>query len=118
MWAMREALDPGQPGGSSMALPPSPALMSDLTAPTFEPTVNGIKAESKEDVCERIGRSTNEGDAVMMAWFEGPRAITHAMDWMDLKNTKHGLRKAPQIITNGRAPLSAGRAALSAKGRT
>jgi hypothetical protein len=37
---------------------------------------------------------------------------------MDLKNTKHGLRKAPQIITNGRIPLSSGRAALSAKGRT
>ena len=118
LWAMREALDPGQPNGSPMALPPSPTLMSDLTAPTFEVTPQGIKAETKESVCERIGRSTNEGDAVMMAWFEGPRAITHAMDWMDLTHTKKGLRKAPQIITSGRQPLSAGRAALSAKGRS
>lgn len=117
-WQMREALDPGQPGGSPIALPPDPKLMSDLTAPTFEVTPNGIKAEPKERVCERIGRSTDRGDSVVMAWSEGPRALTHAMDWMDLTHTKHGLRKAPQIITNGRAPLSAGRVSLSAKGRT
>jgi hypothetical protein len=69
----REALDPGQPGGSPIALPPDPKLVADLTAPTFEVTPNGIKAEPKEKVCERLGRSTDRGDAVVMAWFEGPR---------------------------------------------
>jgi hypothetical protein len=83
LWQFREALDPGQPGGSPIALPDSAELMADLTAPTFEVTPNGIKAESKEDVCKRLGRSTNEGDAVIMAWFEGPRQITHALEWAD-----------------------------------
>jgi hypothetical protein len=111
LWLFREALDPGQPGGSPIALPPDPEVLADLTAPTFEVTARGIKAETKEDVCERLGRSTDKGDAVMMAWFEGPRLLTNAMDWMDLQQTPHGLRKAPQVITNGRTPLSVRRRA-------
>jgi hypothetical protein len=83
LWAFREALDPGQPGGSPIALPPNPKLMADLTAPTFEVTPRGIKAEPKDKVCERLGRSTNDGDAVVMSWFEGPRMLTDALDWMD-----------------------------------
>lgn len=109
LWLFMEALDPGQTGGSPIALPPSPGLLSDLVAPTFEVLPNGIRAESKEKVCERLGRSTNEGDAVVMAWYEGPRKLTHAMDWMDLTETKHGLRKAPQIVSSGRQPMSAQR---------
>ena len=85
LWGMREALDPGQPGGSPIALPPDPGLLADLTAPTFEVTPNGIKAEPKEKVCERLGRSTDRGDAVCMAWFEGPRILTHKLDWIDQK---------------------------------
>jgi hypothetical protein len=107
LWLFKEALDPGQPGGSPIALPPSPGLLSDLTAPTFEVHPNGIRAESKEKVCERLGRSTNEGDAVVMAWYEGPRKLTNAMDWMDLKPTKHGLRKSPQVVQSSRQPLTA-----------
>lgn len=117
LWKLREALDPGQPGGSPIALPPSPTLLSDLTAPTFEVTPNGIKAEPKDKVMERLGRSTNEGDAVMMAWSEGERALTNAADWLDLVNTKHGLRKAPQVVASGRQPLSAQRVPLSSRGR-
>lgn len=109
LWGFREALDPGQPGGSPISLPPSPGLMADLTAPTFEVKPNGIQAEPKDKVCERLGRSTNEGDAVVMAWYEGPRMLTHAMDWMDLKHTPQGLRKIPQVVTSGRQPLSARR---------
>jgi hypothetical protein len=85
LWAFREALDPGQPGGSPIALPPDPGLVADLTAPTFEVTPNGIKAETKESVCDRLGRSTDKGDAVVMAWFEGAREATHALDWMHKK---------------------------------
>lgn len=76
LWQFREALDPSQPGGSPIALPPSPTLMADLTAATFEVTPRGIKVESKEDVCARIGRSTDEGDAVIMAWLGGLK-ISH-----------------------------------------
>jgi hypothetical protein len=107
LWAFREALDPGQPGGSPIALPPDPKLVADLTAPTFEVTPNGIKAESKEKVCERLGRSTDRGDAAVMAWFEGPRALTNAMDWMDMKQTRQGFKRNPQVLTSGRVPLSA-----------
>lgn len=107
IWGFMEALDPGQPNGSPIQLPPDPRLVADLTAPTFKITPNGIKAESKEDVCARLGRSTDRGDAVIMAWHEGPRKTTDAMDWMDLKQTPHGLRKMPQVINTGRKPLSA-----------
>ena len=106
IWAMREALDPGQPGGSPIALPPDPRLVADLTAPTWKLTPNGVQVESKEDVCKRLGRSTDRGDAVVMAWYAGAKAITHAMEWMDLTNTKHGLRKNPQVVHSGRTPLT------------
>jgi len=108
LWGMREALDPGQPGGSPISLPPDPLLLADLTAPTFEVTPQGIKAEPKEDVCARIGRSTDHGDAVCMSWHEGPRELTHAMEWMDLKAGRRGqLNHVPKVVTSGRTPLSA-----------
>lgn len=106
LWLFREALDPGQPGGSPIALPPDPKLVADLTAPTFEVTPNGIKAEPKEKVMERLGRSTDRGDAVVMAWFEGPRYTTNALEWMDLNKGRHGMTKRPNVIGNGRTPLS------------
>lgn len=71
LWRFREALDPGQPGGSVVQLPPSPTLLADLTAPTYEPDSKQIVVESKKKVCERLGRSTDEGDAVVMAWSKG-----------------------------------------------
>lgn len=106
LWGFREALDPGQPGGSPVSLPPDPILLSDLTAPTFTVTPNGIKAESKEDVCDRLGRSTDRGDAVVMCWYEGPRMLTHALEWMDLKETRRGLKHIPQVVLSARQPLS------------
>lgn len=105
-WGFREALDPGQPGGSPIALPPDPKLVADLTAATFEPGPNGIKAENKDDVCERLGRSTDRGDAVVMAWFEGPRHSTSALEWIDRKANRGGIRN---VIHRGREPLSARR---------
>jgi len=76
LWRMREALDPGQPGGSRIALPPDPILRSDLTAPTFKVGNRGIEAETKDDVKEKLGRSPDRGDAVMMCWSEGMTALT------------------------------------------
>jgi len=76
MWALREALDTSQLGGSCICLPPDPLLLADLTAPTFEITPRGIKIESKEEVCKRLGRSPDRGDAVVMAYVEGMRGLT------------------------------------------
>ena len=64
-WRMREALDPVN--DMAVELPPDPELKADLCAPTWEPTVRGIKLESKEDIRERIGRSPGRGDAIVLA---------------------------------------------------
>lgn len=106
-WQFREALDPGQPGGSPIALPPDPELLADLTAPTFEVTSNGIKAEAKDKVCERLARSTDSGDAVVMAWHDGARMITHAMEWHEQALGKK--RRQQPVAIMGRKPMSAGR---------
>ena len=92
IWQFREALDPNQDGGSPIALPDDPTLMADLTAPTFEVTSRGIKVETKEDVIKRLGRSTDRGDAVVMAWHGGERRL------MDGRLTSPRVRK-PKYIT-------------------
>lgn len=78
-WRFREALDPSQPNGSMIALPASTQLVADLCAPRYHikgsASRNGvIELESKADVCKRLGRSTDEGDATIMAWWKG---LTH-----------------------------------------
>jgi hypothetical protein len=99
LWRFREALDPGQEGGSPIALPSDDAeLIADLTAPTFTITPNGIKAESKEDVCKRLGRSTNKGDAVMMAWTYGPKAATDWNQWQEQAKARRPLGRAPKVV--------------------
>lgn len=80
-WQFREALDPGQPGGSPIMLPDDQMMLADLTATRFEITTKAgksvIKVLEKKDVKKLLGRSPDRGDAVIMAWFEGPRAATH-----------------------------------------
>lgn len=73
-WRFREALDPSQPGGSPIMLPQDAAMVADLTAPTFVVEAGGIKVEAKDRVCARLGRSTDGGDAVVMAWLDGLKA--------------------------------------------
>ena len=75
LWKLREALDPDQEGGSPIMLPPDPELRADLTAPTFTVRAGGILIESKDDLRKRLGRSTGKGDAVMMCYSEGDRAL-------------------------------------------
>lgn len=106
IYGMREALDPGQPGGSSIMLPPDPEIVADLAAPTYEITPNGIKVEAKEKVCDRLGRSTNKGDAVCMAWWDGARHITHAEEWIDRAAARAMRGQRPRVLM-GRTPLSA-----------
>lgn len=80
-WRFREALDPDQPGGSPISLPDNPRLVADLAAVTFRIINAEIVAESKEDVVDRLGRSPDDGDAVIMAWVDGAKAVTHANMW-------------------------------------
>lgn len=76
-WRFREALDPDQEHGSAIALPPDPQLLADLTAVRWKLTTQGIQIEDKEELKkpERLGRSPDRGDAVVMAWSEGEKAI-------------------------------------------
>lgn len=94
-WKMREELDPDQPGGSKVALPPDKRLMAGLCAPTY--TVKGseiaIEAKSRNEggvqgVVERLGWSPNEADAVVMAGWAGPRWATNALEWIEQGHTQ------------------------------
>lgn len=91
-WRFREALDPDQPGGSPISLPPSARLLADLTAPRFQIHNAQIVVESKGQgkdsngnqrpgVIKRLGRSPDEGDAVVMAWCDGAKMFTHGRTW-------------------------------------
>jgi len=109
-WLFREALDPGQSGGSPIMLPDDAELVADLTAPTFETTPNGIKIEPKEKVCERLGRSTDCGDAVVMAWFEGERQTTAALEWIEQGfDPRKKMKRFPVANAGLRTPMSAQR---------
>lgn len=109
-WAMREALDPDQPGGSPLALPDDTRLMAGLTAPTYTITARGIQVEpksaregGKKGVVERLGFSPNEADAVVMAWWAGPKQITHALNWAEEQVSSRGkYGQAPKVLM-GRA---------------
>jgi hypothetical protein len=78
-WTFREALDPDQPDGSPIALPPDPELRADLTAPVYDLRAAEVRSallvESKEELRKRLGRSPDKGDAVVMAWFGGAQAV-------------------------------------------
>lgn len=62
-WRFRESLDPDT--GDRIALPHDPRLKSDLCAPLWKITPGGILIESKEEMKKRIGRSPDDGDAVV-----------------------------------------------------
>lgn len=97
-WQFREALDPSQPGGSPIMLPPDPMLMADLSAVTFEVGARGIKAENKEDVVEKLGRSPDRGDATVMAWSYGGKMATHLDQWK--KGIKGRGTRRPTVIAS------------------
>lgn len=92
-WKFREALDPSQEQGSSIALPPDPELVADLCAPSYSIGSNGIQIEPKEKVCGRLGRSTDKGDAVVMAWWDGLKGYNIQGGWKAKSN------RVPQVVT-------------------
>jgi len=68
-WNIRELLDPDN--GHDIALPPDDTLTLDLVTPEYETLRNGvIKLESKASIRKKIGRSTDFGDAVCLAFWE------------------------------------------------
>jgi hypothetical protein len=65
-WQFREMLDPAS--GFGIELPNDRRILADLCTPKFEITPRGIKVESKEDIHKRLQRSTDYGDAVLLAF--------------------------------------------------
>lgn len=71
-WNLRELLSPESL--AEVALPPDDLLIGDLAAPRYKVMSGGnIQIESKDDIKKRIGRSTDDGDAVIQAFWEEER---------------------------------------------
>jgi hypothetical protein len=69
-WNMREMLSPAFTG-DPVALPPDDKLRGDLVAPKWREVPGGrIQIESKDEIRKRIGRSTDDGDAVVMVMLD------------------------------------------------
>jgi hypothetical protein len=67
LWTMRQALDPS--GNPDICLPDDEMLLGDLSSPHWTVTSAGkIKVEGKDDIFKRLGRSTDDGDACVMAF--------------------------------------------------
>lgn len=64
-WSMREALDPAN--GELVALPNDSDLKKQLTCLKWTFGKAGIKVESKDEVYDRIQRSTDDADSVIYA---------------------------------------------------
>ena len=83
-----------------IALPPDAELAADLAAWTLDMEYNGIKVTSKEDINDKLGRSTNKGDAVVMAWSEGPTYLTDGPSWREsffAPSDEHGISRGSHM---------------------
>ncbi len=87
-WRLREALDPD--GDELISLPPGSQVKADLCAPRWRRVPRGgyvhgvIEVEGKDtelkdgwgDLRKRLGRSTDDGDAVVNAWARGKDTVS------------------------------------------
>lgn len=69
-------------------LPDDELLKADLTVPHWKVLSGGkIQLESKDDIKKRLGRSTDTGDAVVMAFWQGRGRVDTssqgAVSWWD-----------------------------------
>lgn len=85
-WRFREALNPGRREGSRIMLPPDKQLLSELCTPlyrikSFGTSAQAIELESKEHIVERLKRSPDKADAVVMAWWSGPKMESDWQSW-------------------------------------
>ena len=91
-WHMRELLDPHSVD-DPIALPPDDMLTGDLVSPHWKITSGGrIQVESKDDIHKRLGRSTDDGDAVVMAfWMPHTPSM---QSWIDALKRRNKEREA------------------------
>jgi hypothetical protein len=67
-WRMRDTLDPIH--GDDVALPPGNEIIADLCSAKYSVSSAGVLIEEKEEIKARIGRSPDEGEAIMMSNME------------------------------------------------
>lgn len=116
-WKFREALCPET--GASIALPPDPGLVAELTAPRWKlisrAGSGAIQIELKDEVRRRLGRSTDRGDAATMCWYavgdrpgdvEDPSRGLQLRSNVGYSRSKPWARSTPAIGTENPRPLS------------
>lgn len=95
-WHLRELLDPAN--GHDVALPDDEMLKADLTAPKWS-VMSGsakIQVESKKEIRKRLGRSTDRGDAVLMAFATDSFVPTEGGDGVSWWGAQDGRSKDPE----------------------
>lgn len=108
-WNLREMLDPSWTG-EPVALPPDDKLTGDLLAPRYREITGGrIQVEMKEEIRKRIGRSTDDGDAVVMVMLDRNAGSGFA-SYM-LAEVRKRDEEVGQMADEGR-PLSKGELAI------
>lgn len=65
MWKVRELLNPN--ANPTISFPEIDRVIEDLATPKYEVQLDKVQVESKEKIRERLRRSTDYGDTVMMA---------------------------------------------------
>ena len=85
-WSFREALDPEN--REEVALPPDRRLAAQLAAPTWKLRGDAILIESKDDLRKRLGTSTDDADAVILAWHQRGSAIVD-IEWRRYQERRH-----------------------------
>lgn len=97
-WKFMEALDPEQDGGSPIALPDDPELLAELCVIKWELTPQGIKVTPKKDVVKELGHSPDKADAVVQAWSDGAKSLTHLGQWReDQRSGNFGGKRRPAV---------------------
>jgi len=78
-WNMRDMLDPDR--GDNLALPPDQELLSDLTSARWKYTASGVQVEDKDEIRERIGRSPDAAEALILACYPGVDGVIETEDF-------------------------------------
>lgn len=89
-WKMREDLDPNNT--EKIALPPDNEMLADLCAAHYTVTATGISVEKKEEIIERLGRSPDCGDSVVLANWSGRQRVIGTLRVFSEKPIKGILR--------------------------
>ena len=94
-WHLRELLEPAY--GATLALPDDDELIGDLCAPRWAMNSTGrIQVESKDEIRKRLGRSTDVGDAIVMAMTVAEGAFEAPVVFFPVSAERHpisGLRE-------------------------